>query len=90
MTNWYRVTLTDNWCKPSRWHGYVRAEARHQIEDIAIANCPDRAMCEVSCVVGPLDLSNDDIKERLQNATNPNAAILEDGSVVRGRANMDQ
>lgn len=81
--NWYRVTLTDNWCKPSRWHGYVRAEGHHRVGEIAVGNCPDRAMCKVSSVTGPLGLSDTEIMERLTNTTGPNTAILDDGTLWR-------
>lgn len=82
--NWYRVTLTDNWAKPTRWHGYVQATERRLVEDLALEHCPDQAMCKVSAVVGLPECDDAEILlERLNNATSPNEAILENGEVLR-------
>mgnify|MGYP006277790283 CR=1 FL=1 len=81
-SHWYRVTLTDNWCKPSRWHGYVKA-APHTVDRVAIDNCPDAAMCQVSMVADLPDADDEDIEEKLTSAATPNEAILEDGTVLR-------
>lgn len=81
--SWYRVTLTDNWSDASCWHGYVRADEMHKVEDLAIAHCPNRAMCCLSSITARQGLTDDMVRDRINDIDHPDDAILEDGTVWR-------
>lgn len=80
--SWYRVTLSDGWAKPLRFHCYVEAEHRYEVEQRAVEHCPMSSMSVVDSIAST-EADTAEIRERVDNVTSPNCAIRADGSLIR-------